>query len=119
MTLTDTGPLVALLDETDQFHDQVIRTAQRISWPLVTTEACIVEAAYLLGQAAGWHGQIALQRFHTDGTLEVLRPPTDGPSRAFAFMLRFHDIPCDYADATLLVALEDASTNFSRDNHPL
>jgi hypothetical protein len=51
VTLTDTGPLVALLDESDKFHDQVIRTAQFISWPPVTTEACIVDAAYLLGQA--------------------------------------------------------------------
>ena len=119
MTLTDTGPLVALIDESDGYHVRVKQAARAISWPMVTTEACLTEALYLLGESAGWPGQEALWLFVSDNSLGVLNSPINGPRRASGFMKRFRDQPCDYADATLLVAAEETGLRriFTIDKH--
>jgi len=52
-----------------------------------------------------------------DVHLLIANPPE--VTRAFAYMERFRDIPCDYADATLLVAAEDMGMRqiFTFDRH--
>ena len=50
MTLTDTGPLVALLDTNDQYHAECVAALHRLPpGPLLTTWVCLTEAMYLLG----------------------------------------------------------------------
>jgi predicted nucleic acid-binding protein len=120
VTLTDTGPLVALIDTKDAHHKFVADILVKIkSWPLVTTEACLTETLYLLGEDAGWQGQAALWRFISDGSLQILPTPLGGPIRASVIMERFRDLPCDYADATLIVAAEDIGLKivFTLDSH--
>jgi len=53
------------------------------------------------------------------GALQILIPSADAPIRAKAFMECFRDQPCDYADATLLVAAEDIGVTriFTIDRH--
>ena len=54
MTLTDTGPLVALLDADDPYHAACVAASQHLpSGPLLTTWVCFTEAMYLLGAAGG------------------------------------------------------------------
>ena len=120
MTLTDTGPLVALVDENDPHNLRVVEALAAIrSWPLATTEACLTEVMYLTGKTAGRAAQSAIWRFFEDGSLSVLPHATEGTKRAKAYMERFSDIPCDYADATLLVAAEDTGLRriFTLDKH--
>ena len=55
MTLTDTGPLVALLDVDDRYHAACVAAAQRLPFgPLLTTWVCFTEAMYLLGSVGGY-----------------------------------------------------------------
>ena len=55
VTLTDTGPLVALVDKDDQHHAQATETLRRLpKVPLLTTWPCLTEAMYLLYQAIGY-----------------------------------------------------------------
>lgn len=119
MTLADTGPLVAMLDTSDDHHAQVKATIRRVAYPLVTTEACLTEFLYLLYADHGWRGQSALWQLVNLRALQVLTPTHDGPARAQAYMDRFQDQPCDYADATLLVAAEDLGHTriFTLDRH--
>jgi len=53
------------------------------------------------------------------GVLRILAPAADGPTRAYAYMERFRDQPCDYAVATLLIAAEDLELHsiFTLDRH--
>ena len=51
--LLDTGPIVALLDATDSFHRACAEAIANIGVPLVTCEAVIAEACYLLRALKG------------------------------------------------------------------
>ena len=49
-TLVDTGPLVALLNRRDKFHDWVKETLKALARPLLTCEPVLTEAAHLTGR---------------------------------------------------------------------
>jgi len=58
MILTDTGPLVALINRNDPNHQISVRAAKRLpKQPLVTTWPCFTEAMYLLFKAGGHPAQ--------------------------------------------------------------
>jgi len=117
--LVDTGPIVALIDKRDGLHQKATRVADALADQLLTTEACITEALYFIYDAGGWSAQRVLRDMVSNGDIRVL--PSAGPlnARAFAYMERFRDIPCDYADATLLVAAEETGVRqiFTFDKH--
>jgi predicted nucleic acid-binding protein len=63
--LVDAGPLVALLDADDAYHEPCIETLRRLRDPLITVWPALTEAMYLLGES--WRGQKALwSRIETD-----------------------------------------------------
>jgi predicted nucleic acid-binding protein len=107
LILADTGPLVALGDENDAHRVQVEETLANKREPMLTTEACLTEALYLLDRAGGWVAQDVLWTMLRTGVLTVHLALEAPPLRAYSYMERFRDQPCDYADATLLVAAED------------
>jgi len=106
VTLTDTGPLVALIDNRDGYHTKVKEIMKTVRFPLITTEACLTETMHLLYADGGWMAQASLWRLISSGALQITTAPEDAIERVRVFMERFRDIPCDYADATLLVAAE-------------
>lgn len=58
MTLTDTGPLVAVLDRDDSRHAESVDAAKRLSaGALLTTWCCFREAMYLRGEVGGYRYQ--------------------------------------------------------------
>ena|SRR2546430_6225975 len=46
--IADTGLLVALARESDQYHDWAMEVAGQITWPALTCEAVLAETAYHL-----------------------------------------------------------------------
>ena len=48
-TLTDAGPMVALLDARDAEHELCVHAVDEITLPLITTWPAFTEAMYLLG----------------------------------------------------------------------
>lgn len=49
--LLDTGPLVALLDQDDEFHNWAVEEFGRINGPVLTCEAVLSEAQFLANRA--------------------------------------------------------------------
>jgi predicted nucleic acid-binding protein len=46
--ISDTGFLVALVEEKDRFHRWALEIAQQVTWPVLTCEPVLAEAAFLL-----------------------------------------------------------------------
>lgn len=119
-TLTDTGPLVALVDKDDQYHVQAAETLRRLpKVPLLTTWPCLTEAMYLLHESVGYSGQEALWRFVEKGVLGLYLPAEEEWRRMRELMTIFQDTPMDMADASVVVAAEQSSLSrvFTYDRH--
>ena len=111
MTLTDTGPLVALLNRNDPNHAACAGAAKALpSEPLVTTWPCFTEAMYLLYRAGGHAGQEALWRLIEAGRLVLHGPNAAELGRMAALMGKYRDLPMDFADASVVAAAEQLGT---------
>jgi len=62
VTLTDAGPLIAIIDADEPDHEVCLVTLDQVSLPLVTTWPAFTEAMYLLTRVGGLTGQRALWR---------------------------------------------------------
>ncbi len=119
MILTDAGPLVAIIDKCEPDHPRCVAALETIALPLVTTWPVFTEAMYLLGDAGGWAAQERLWRLRDRGDLELVDLPSSLVSRSSALMHKYHNVPMDLADATL-VALAEArgwTHVFTLDSH--
>ena len=107
MTLTDTGPLIALINRNDPGHRRCLEATKRLpAGPLVTTWPCFTEAMYLVFQAAGYSAQAELWRWRTAGRLALHGLSGGEMDRMAALMDKYKDRPMDLADASLVAAAE-------------
>jgi predicted nucleic acid-binding protein len=107
MTLTDTGPLVALLDTDDPYHTACVAAAHRLpAGPLLTTWVCFTEAMYLLGAVGGYRYQAALWYLRTTGRLVLHDLSPTEADRMTILMAQYQDTPMDLADASFIVVAE-------------
>ena len=105
MTLTDTGPLVGLIDGTDQYHATCTTTlADLPAEPLLTTWPCLAEAMYMLGRRGGYRYQAALWDMYFDGRLVLHQLTPEETARMAALMEQYRNLPMDLADASLVSA---------------
>ncbi len=98
--LVDTGPLVAYLCEDEYHHVWAVDQFKAHARPLLTCEAVIVEATFLLRRAKRSHeklldliasGAIAIG-FDLEGDAEVVS----------SLMTQYNNVPMDLADACLV-----------------
>lgn len=107
MTLTDTGPFVALINRNDPNHARCLAASRHLPQaPLVTSWPCFTEAMYLLHRAAGHEGQAALWEWRSAGRLILLDLASEEVDRMAVLMAKYQDRPMDLADASLIVAAE-------------
>jgi predicted nucleic acid-binding protein len=105
-TLTDTGPLVALIDKGDKHYESCMRLAADLPPPLLTTWPCFTEAMYFLGSRTGWKGQEALWSLVDNGTVRIHAHTSAEEGRMRALMEKYRDTPMDLADASLVATAE-------------
>ncbi len=104
MILVDAGPLVALFDSRDHRHTHCRRTLDGLNEPLMTTTPVLAEAFHLL--RPGSIGLPRLMEYIRHGGLGVL-PMNDALlQRCFDLMLKYADLPMDFADASIVCAAE-------------
>lgn len=106
MTLCDTGPMVALIDADDPYHQQCAVTATSITATMVTTWPCFTEAMHLLYRAGGFSAQNELWAYVIDGSLRFHLPGRNEWKRIHELMGQYADLPLDVADASLVSAAE-------------
>ena len=119
MTLTDAGPLVALVDKRQKRHEICIATLPMLSAPMLAPWPCFTEAMYLLYTIGGWPMQCLLWRYVRSGALTLYAPSALEIIRAEALMEKYRDTPMDLADAVLVATAEtlDLRQVFTLDSH--
>lgn len=107
MTLTDAGPLIAIIDSGEPRHAECVEALDLLELPLVTTWPAFTEAMYLLGRGGGLRGQQALWRLVESGRLILADLSQAVVARAARLMSQYADQPMDLADATLVALAEE------------
>lgn len=107
MTLTDAGPLVALIDADEADHDACVSALRGLRLPLITTWPAFTEAMYLLSRAGGVTGHQALWKLLLTRRLKIIDLSRSAMERSAALMTKYADRPMDLADATLVAVAEE------------
>ena len=108
--LTDTGPLIALLDRNQPAHLACVQLYEAAELPLLTTWPCFSEAMYILGRIGGWHSQSMLWGLLQDRGLIIHGSSAAETHRMYSLMAKYRDTPMDLADASLIAAAESLKT---------
>ena len=103
-TLVDAGPLIAMIDRSDPWHDRCREALKTMSAPLLTIWPALTEATYLLG--ASWPAQQALLDYVTEGSLKLIPLDEADVPRIRDLMHKYRDLPMDLADAALVRVAE-------------
>lgn len=116
--LVDTGPLVAYLDRREEAHEWVSSQMAHIRSPLLTCEAVLTEACFLL-QRSFPDGVRRLESWLSRDLLRVSFDLADHGVRVFRLMETYANLPMSLADACLVVMVEKGIGNriFTLDKH--
>lgn len=98
--IVDTGILVALIDRNDQYHLWVVEQLAQISPPLLTCEAVISEAWFLLTRVR--NGRETLLSLLEQGQVKVKFDLDSGLLDVIALLKRYQSVPVSLADAELV-----------------
>jgi hypothetical protein len=113
--LVDTGPIVAILSETDEHHEACVAQLSRIKGPLFTCWPVVTEVAWLLRD---YHRAIARLLSSCDGKPFSLAALDAADLAGIAAILtRYRDLGVQLADASLvhLANREGIETMFTLD----
>jgi uncharacterized protein len=106
VTLTDAGPLVAIIDADEPDHASCMAALDRLAMPLITTWPAFAEAMYLLAGAGGIRAQQALWRLVSTGRLVVADLSPSEVDRSARLMGQHGDQRLELAAATLVAFAE-------------
>jgi predicted nucleic acid-binding protein len=108
--LLDTGPLVALLNRRDRYHDWARRELDTHRPPLLTCEPVLSEACYLLRADA--KGPAAVLELVRRGALRVAFDLDQEAAAVQRLLASYADVPMDLADACLVRMAEQNPASF-------
>lgn len=110
--VVDTGPVIALLDAGEAHHDWARRTFDDLRPPLLTCEAALSEASFLL-QRAGADSSLPVALVER-GVLRITGGcASDDDARAVGRLIRrYANVPMSFADACL-VRIAETTANAS------
>lgn len=98
--IADTSVLVALINRQDRYHSWVCEQLTQIAPPLLTCEAVISEAWFLLQRAR--NGPEALLLLLEQGQIQVQFDLGAELASVVALMRRYQSVPVSLADAELV-----------------
>ena len=96
----DTGPLVAFLNQRDRYHDWALVQWGQIAPPLLTCEAVLSEACFLLGAARD--GSDAVVQMLERKIIIVSFHLADHIQPVAKLLVKYSSVPMSLADACLV-----------------
>ncbi len=107
--LIDSGPLIALFDASDKYHNKAVNFIKSNKYPLVTTIASITETLHLLN--FNRNAQIDFIEWIHRGAVEIQNIENDDFGRIKDLTEKYRDLPMDFADSCLVYLAEKLSLN--------
>ena len=98
--ILDTGPLVAIINGRDKYHKWATLQWAQIESPLLTCEAVLSEACFLLGSFDG--GQIAVIELLKRGILHTPFSMIENINQIAWLLQKYSNVPMSLADACLV-----------------
>jgi predicted nucleic acid-binding protein len=98
--LIDTGVIVALLDRSEQRHVECVRVCRQLESALITCEAVVAEACYLLRNLRN-ASRVVLANVEA-GIFQVPYRLAGRGAAVMELMGKYANIPMDFADACLV-----------------
>jgi uncharacterized protein len=104
LILVDAGPLVALVDASDEHHGRCVGALRELREPMGTVWPAVTEALYLLLDVP--EGQDAVLEMLRRGAVRLMSLDQEDVPRIQELMVRYRDQPMDLADAALVRVAE-------------
>ena len=98
--ILDTGPLVALLNSRDRHHEWAVDQWSRIAPPLLTCDAVLAEACFLVQPFAG--GQTAVLDLVRRSVLDASFQLAEEAGALSRLLKKYSDVPMSLADGCLV-----------------
>jgi uncharacterized protein len=98
--LLDSGPLVSLLDVRQASHEWAVDQLRSLHGPLMTCEAVLSEALFLLQHSAKATARI--QAWKMSGLIQSWNGFAASSGEVFSLMARYESVPMSFADACLV-----------------
>jgi len=105
----DTGPMVALFNKSDAYHEKSIKFIKSFKGKFVTSIASITEAIYLLDFDA--NAQFGFLKWIHSGAVEIEHVDNSQIERVVALFKKYADLPMDFADGCLVAIAEKLNVN--------
>ena len=98
--LIDSGPLIALFDGNDEYHQKAVEFIKNNTGELITTLASITETLHLLD--FNRNAQIDFLSWLNEGAVSIEPIDNNDLSRIKELIVKYRDLPMDFADACLV-----------------
>ena len=102
--LVDAGPLIALFNKDDKYHESVKTFIKTHSYMFVTTSAVLTEVLHMLDFNINAQLDFLAWLMNKGVMLEQIQ--SQDIARIIELTRKYHDLPMDFADATLVVTAE-------------
>ncbi len=107
--LIDSGPLIALFDSSDKYHQEAVDFIKTNKCPLATTLASITETLHLLD--FNRNAQIDFLEWVHRGAVEIHNIENSDFKRLIDVTEKYRDLPMDFADSCLVYLAEKLNLN--------
>lgn len=102
--LIDAGPIIALFDKDDKYHQKIKEFVRNGKYKFITTTAVITEVSHMLDFNV--NVQIDFLEWIMKGGVALHDVTQNDISRIIELTRNYSDRPMDFADATLVIVAE-------------
>lgn len=103
-TLIDAGPIIALFNKNDKYHQQIKNFLREYNGLLTTTWPVITEISHMLSFSVST--QIDFLKWIEIGGLHIEEIKVEDLERLIKLSEKYSDVPMDLADASLVIISE-------------
>jgi uncharacterized protein len=103
-SLIDAGPIIALFDNDDKYHDNVLTFIKDFKGKLFTSWPVITEVSYFLNFNV--NVQIDFYKWIQKNAVQIINLTNENIQRIIELTKKYSDLPMDLADGSLLLISE-------------